>query len=121
MPGYIARALQCFSHPTPSKPQHSPHAWQKPTYGTKVQYAPDPDTSPALNAADIKRVQEVLGTLFYYARAVDSTMLTAIGSIATQQTNGTHASHAQSRHPTLKLLRYAPRCYCPVLCKRHDS
>jgi hypothetical protein len=92
MPGYIDRALQRFSHPTPSKPQHSPHAWQKPTYGTKVQYAPDPDSSPALDASDIKRVQEVLGTLLYYARAVDSTMLAAIGSIATQQTNGTQAT-----------------------------
>jgi hypothetical protein len=89
MPGYIKRALQRFSHPKPSRPQHSPHVWQKPSYGVKIQYAPDPDTSPVLDAANSKRVQEVLGTLLYYARAVDSTMLTAIGTIATQQANGT--------------------------------
>jgi hypothetical protein len=92
MPGYIARALQRFSHPTPTKPQHSPHAWKKPSYGDKVQYAPDTDNSPALDAKDTKHVQEILGTLLYYARAVDSTMLTAIGSIATQQASATQAT-----------------------------
>jgi hypothetical protein len=34
----------------------------------------------------------VLGTLLYYARAVDYTMLPAIGTIATQQANGTAAT-----------------------------
>jgi hypothetical protein len=55
-------------------------------------YAPDADTSPALDAADTKCVQEILGTLLYYARAVDSTMLTAIGSIAMQQASATQAT-----------------------------
>jgi hypothetical protein len=41
--------------------------------------------SELLNLEDKTRVQEVLGTLLYYARAVDNTMLTAIGKIATQQ------------------------------------
>jgi hypothetical protein len=56
-------------HPTP---------WKKPNYGAATQYAPDPDTSPALDATDTKHLQEVLGTLLFYARAVDSTMLPAI-------------------------------------------
>jgi hypothetical protein len=92
MPGYIERALQRFQHTPPTRPEHSPHAWQIPTYGAKTQYAPGPDVSPALNAADTTRVQQVLGTLLFYARAVDSTMLPAIGSIATQQAKGTKAT-----------------------------
>ena len=48
--------------------------------------------SPALNAKDTKHVQEVLGTLLFYAHAVDSTMLTAIGTLASQQANGTKAT-----------------------------
>jgi hypothetical protein len=92
MPGYIERALQRFSHPNPTRPQHSPHPWQKPNYGAKTQYAPEPDHSPALDAADTKHVQEVLGTLLYYARAVDSTMLPAIGSIGTEQANSTEST-----------------------------
>jgi hypothetical protein len=29
IPGYIERALQRFQHPTPTRPEHAPHAWQK--------------------------------------------------------------------------------------------
>jgi hypothetical protein len=102
MPGYIARALQRFSHPPPAKPQHSPHAWQKPSYGDKIQYAPDSDTSPALDSKETKLVQEILGTLLYYARAVDSTMLAAIGTIATQQASATK----QTMKAVVQLLNY---------------
>jgi len=85
MPGYIDQALKCFQHPQPRQPEHAPHAWQKPTYGAKTQFAPEPDATPALDAADTKCVQEVIGVLLYYARAVDATMLTALGTLAMQQ------------------------------------
>mgnify|MGYP006206904129 CR=1 FL=1 len=47
------------------------------------------DTSSPLNKAGTKFVQEVIGTFLYYARCVDSTMLAALGSLATQQANPT--------------------------------
>jgi hypothetical protein len=54
---------------------------------------PDADTSPALDAADTKHIQEVLGTLLFYARAVDSTiMLPAISTLPSQQAHGTKAT-----------------------------
>ncbi|KAI2506705.1 Reverse transcriptase (RNA-dependent DNA polymerase) [Fragilaria crotonensis] len=89
MPGYIARALQRFQHVAPTKPEHSPHPWQRPTYGAKTQFAPEPDTAAALDATDKTQILAVLGTLLYYARAVDSTLLTAIGELATEQAGGT--------------------------------
>jgi hypothetical protein len=92
IPGYIERALQRFQHPTPSRPEHAPHAWQKPIYGAKTQYAPGPDSAPAIDATDTKRLQEVLGTLLFYARAVDSTMLPTISTLASQQAHGTTAT-----------------------------
>jgi hypothetical protein len=92
IPGYIDRALQRFKHPPPTRPQHSPHAWQKPTYGATTQYAPEPDTSPALDASDTHHVQQVLGTLLFYARAVDYSMLPAISTLASQQAHGTKAT-----------------------------
>ena len=92
MPGYVERALQRFQHAAPSQPEHSPHAWQKPIYGAKTQYAPPDDISTPLDAADTKRVQEILGTFLYYARAVDSSMLVALGTLATQQSKGTRAT-----------------------------
>ncbi|KAI2490112.1 Reverse transcriptase (RNA-dependent DNA polymerase) [Fragilaria crotonensis] len=92
MPGYIERALQRFQHIVPTnmhKPEHSPHPWQRPNYGATTQYATIPDASPALDAADKTHILEVLGTLLFYARAIDSTMLTAIGELATEQSQAT--------------------------------
>jgi hypothetical protein len=39
---------------------------------------------PPLTGKEAKCVQEVVGTLLYYARAVDSTILPALSAIATQ-------------------------------------
>jgi len=103
MPGYVERALQRFNHPKPTRQQHAPHAWQKPKYGAKTQYATLPDNSEPLQSIDTKYVQEVLGTLLYYARAVDCTMLTAIGSIATQQAKPTK----KTMDAIKQLLNYA--------------
>jgi hypothetical protein len=91
MPGYISRALQQFQHPTPSQPQHYPHAWTPPAYGARQQFVLL-DVTPVLELLDKKHVQEVLGTLLYYARAIDSTMLPAIGTLATQQATPTIAT-----------------------------
>jgi hypothetical protein len=66
------------------------------------------DNTPVLNAAETTHVQEVLGTFLYYARAVDNTMLAAIGSIATQQANATKAT----MKAITKLLNY---------CSTHPS
>jgi hypothetical protein len=46
MPGYVEKALQRFSHPPPTRPQHSPHAWSRPDYEAKTQFAAPPNDSP---------------------------------------------------------------------------
>jgi hypothetical protein len=92
MPGYVQKALTRFQHPAPTRPQHSPHAWTPPSYGIAVQLTPPPDTSAPLPPADITRIKEVVGTLLYYARAIDSTMLVALGTIASAQSEGTDAT-----------------------------
>ena len=103
MPGYIARALQRFEHPAPARRQHSPHAWNKPIYGTAQQLTPVPDTSSPLPKAGIKRLQEIIGVLLFYARAVDSTMLVALSSLASAQASGTEATALAAT----RLLNYA--------------
>ena len=67
MPGHIERALSRFHHDTPTRPQHSPHAWTPPTYGSSPQLTPDPDPSPPANTDQIKRLQQIIGVLLYYA------------------------------------------------------
>ena len=42
MPGYIAKALHKFQHPTPKKLQYALHEWLTRTYVQKVQYAIPP-------------------------------------------------------------------------------
>jgi len=39
----------------------------------------------------IKRDQKIVGTLLYYGRVVDSTLLTTLSAIAARQSNGTQA------------------------------
>ncbi len=81
--------LTRFQHTPPCIPQHQPYPHVKPTYGTKAQYTENVDTSPPLDKKGKKYIQEVIGTFLYYARCVNSTMLTALGSLATQQANPT--------------------------------
>ena len=92
MDGYVAAALQRFEHPTPTKPQDSPHPWTAPNYGAKTQYAQTPDATPPLDKDGITRLQQIIGTLLFYGRAVDNTMLVALGTLASAQTTGTEAT-----------------------------
>ena len=45
MPGYVSEAISRFKHFWSGKPEDQPYAHVVPTYGAKVQYAPDDDTS----------------------------------------------------------------------------
>ena len=80
MLGYIQHALNRFQHPTPQRPQHSPHSWSAPTYGATTQWAIETDDSLPLVTATLKTLQQILGALLYYARVVDNTMLVAIST-----------------------------------------
>ena len=102
MPGYITKALAQFAHPAPKKPQHQPHPHMERTYGATIQYAKAPDTAPPLPATNKTYIQQVLGVLIYYGRAVNSTALVALGSIASAQATPT----AQTMTLTKILLDY---------------
>jgi hypothetical protein len=84
MPGYIENVLHKFQHKPPNRPQHAPYRARKPQYGSKVQLTPKFVNSPTLEAEGKKRIQQVIGTLLYYARAVYPTLVTSISSLASQ-------------------------------------
>jgi hypothetical protein len=92
MPGCIRRALERFGHPPPSTPQHSPHHYTSPQYGSGAQQTDEPDTSPLLGPTDIKHLQQVIGVLLYYARMLDNTLLTTLNTLGAQQSKGTQAT-----------------------------
>ena len=98
MLSYVQDALTRFHHTCPRKSHDQPHPPVKPTSGAKVQYAAGEDESPAVSPQEKKFIQEVTGTFLYYARAVDATMLPALGSIATQQASPTENTMKKVKH-----------------------
>jgi hypothetical protein len=89
MPGYIENALIRFGHKKPDKPQMQPYPYTTPTYGATIQYAKAVDTSPAVTKAEEKVIRQVIGVLLYYGRAVDSTIITGLSSLAAAQAKPT--------------------------------
>jgi hypothetical protein len=102
MPGYIERTLKKFYHPTPYRPEHAPYDWTVPVYGRHTQLAALEDESPLLDDAAKQRVQSVIGTTLFYARAVDPTALVAIGSISAEQSKATD----KTKQKITRLLNY---------------
>jgi hypothetical protein len=90
MPDYIPTALLKFQHKPTARPSHAPHRWTRPAYGQQTQFAPPPDDSAVLPTKEaIRRIQSIVGTFLYYARAVDCTMLPALNQLSTQQAKPT--------------------------------
>jgi hypothetical protein len=120
MPGYIQKALTRFEHPAPNRAQHSPYKCSTPQYGAKIQYSEAADTTNPLHPKETKKLQEIIGTLLYYGRAVDSTMLVALGTLASAQTKS-HPSNQESLRTTIELLFHASRRQDPLPRQRHDT
>lgn len=97
MPGYIQKALERFQHPKPIRPQNSPHPHSIPIYGAKAQYTESKDDTPLLDKPGQKFIQAVTGTLLYYARAVDPTILVALSAIASNQAKPTQLTMERAR------------------------
>jgi hypothetical protein len=79
----------------PKKMQTCPYSPEPKKFGTEAQTPIPPDSSPKLDAKGIKRVQKIVGSILYYARAVDMTMLMALSSIAVEQTKATEKTMAR--------------------------
>ena len=103
MPNYLKEALHKFQHPTPPCPQNAPHSWKYPTYGAKIQYAHDTEHSTLFPPKYIHLVQQIVGTLLYYAITVDPTMLVALGTLYLLYSKATKNTY----NATLWLLNYA--------------
>jgi hypothetical protein len=106
MPGYINKALTKYQHHKPVSPQHAPYKAALIQYGAKVQRV-EVNTTQPLTPKDIKRVQDIIDTLLYYAQAVDPTLLAALSTIASQQSNGTWAV-AEACHQLLNYVATHP-------------
>jgi len=97
MQGYIKKLLQKYKHKIPTKPQHCLCTTAPKQYWAAAQ-APLPiDISPKLSDEYIKEIQRIFGSILYFARAVDTMVLMALSSIASEQTRGTTDMMAKAK------------------------
>jgi hypothetical protein len=101
MPGYIAKLLKRV-RPAGVKAASTPSVYSPPNYRSTAQTA-TVDASPLATATQQHELQVVVGTLLYYARTVDPSILTAVHELGSVQA-----------HPTVndmlkmeRLLQYA--------------
>ncbi len=87
------KQLTCYAHPAPDQPQHCPYSPNPITYG-KDNQAPT-EERPLLDNAGKKRIQQVIGSFLYYARAINPSILLALSDIATQQAAPTQNTKKQ--------------------------
>ncbi len=67
--------------------QTCPYQPEPKIFGTEAQAPLPPDTLPKLDSKGIKHVQKIVGSILYYAQAVDMTVLTVLSCIAVAQMN----------------------------------
>jgi len=92
MPDYISLLLLKFKHPHLAKPRLSPYKCLPIAYGAKSHITPDPDVLELLDASHKHSIQEIVGSLLYYARVVDNKLLVALSAIAARQAKATVAT-----------------------------
>ncbi len=88
MPGYIKKQLVKYKH-IMRHCQHCPYLPEPKKYGADAQSPLPSDKTRKLTDAEIKQVQKIVGSILYYARAVDLTVLMVLSTIVSEQTKGT--------------------------------
>jgi hypothetical protein len=88
MPGYVTNDLNKFQHDTPKHQQHTPSEYVTPIYSAKTQYAIR-DETPLLSSKQCINIQKITGSVVYYTRAVDPTVIMPLDDIAIEQTKAT--------------------------------
>jgi hypothetical protein len=96
IPGYIKTALHKYQHAAPARPEHAPHTWNPPIYGAKTQIVNYATSSPTLFDKYVNKLQQLTGTLLYYSRAVDTTLIMPINVLASKQSKATEVTAEKS-------------------------
>jgi hypothetical protein len=89
MPGYVKKKLQEYGHVMKFRIQTCLYQPEPKIFGTEAQTPLPSNTLPKLDSKGIKHVQEIVGSILYYAQAVDMMVLKALSSIAVEQMNAT--------------------------------
>jgi hypothetical protein len=103
--GYVSNVLSKFQHDSPKHPQHNPSRYVTPVYGAKTQYATK-DETPPLTTQQCLTIQKVTGSVLYYAREVDPTVLMPLNDISTEQTKATEKTQSTTNQMLVYLATH---------------
>ena len=102
MPNYIAKAIRRFNIGDLTKKYNSPGRCNGKTYGAQVQTTEIDRTEP-INEERRKVIQQIVGVILFYARAIDYTMLVEVNKLSSKQAKPT----VQVEEDAVQILRYA--------------
>jgi hypothetical protein len=88
MHGYVTNVLNKLQHDEPKHPQHTPSKYVNPIYGAQTKYATRNET-PLLSDKQCTNIQNITGSVLYYARAVDPMVIMTLNDIAIEKTKAT--------------------------------
>ncbi len=97
MLGYFKKVLHKYKHCVPSKLQHCPYSPSPKQNSTKAQEPLPANIPPLLPPDKIKKIQHIIGSILYYARAINITVLMALRYIAIKQTKRTTSTMEKAK------------------------
>ncbi len=112
MPGYIKKLLLRCKHCMPSKLQHCPYTPAPKQYGAEAQAPLPVNILPTLSPNKIKEIQCIIGSILYYAWAVNITVLMALSSDAIKQSKGTTNTMQKAKQLLDYLATYPDTTIC---------
>ena len=102
MPDYIPRLLQRMNIPLDGTPTYSPAPYTFIPH-EKHNTTPIHAESVVLDKSQTKYIQRVVGSIQFYARSIDPTMLCDVNRLSSQQSKPTTTTESNTQH----LLAYA--------------
>ena len=84
MQGYIKRLLTKFKY-EPKKKRYSPYPVEPRKFGKASQEPMPEDTSPLVDKNKRRLIQQVVGTILYYRKGPDLTILVELSILASDQ------------------------------------
>ena len=89
IPKYVRNNLHIFQHIIMGYKEYSHHICSPILYREKIQHADPLDAAEYLSDKETNLIQQVCGTLLYYAIAIDKTILFTLSEISSEQSKAT--------------------------------
>jgi len=98
MKGYVNKVLTRFDNWAGTRSAKSPGIYQPPSYGIKPQFTVPEDHSEPLPPADVNTLQQLIGSVLYYTRAIDPTYMHKINKLGSEQASATESIYCHKHN-----------------------